>query len=129
LVEANTSYNVLLGRPCLNAFRAIVSTLHLAMKLPSDKETICTVHADQEIERQCYAPGLRIAPYSRPRKQHRSEVAMTDLDPRTNMEDRIQPGRDTKEILIGMQQCQVTKIGGTLKSDEEELLGAVIFEN
>ncbi|XP_017423577.1 uncharacterized protein LOC108332784 [Vigna angularis] len=26
LVEANTSYNVLLGRPCLNAFGAIVST-------------------------------------------------------------------------------------------------------
>lgn len=26
LVEANTSYNVLLGRPCLNAFRAIVPT-------------------------------------------------------------------------------------------------------
>lgn len=26
LVEANTPYNALLGRPCLNAFRAIVST-------------------------------------------------------------------------------------------------------
>jgi len=89
LVEANTSYNVLLGRPCLNAFGAIVSTLHLAMKFPSDKGTICTVHADQQIARQCYAAGLRITPYSRPRKQHRSEVAMTDLDPRTNTEDRL----------------------------------------
>ena len=38
LVEANTSYNVLLGRPCLNAFGAIVSTLHLTMKFPSDKK-------------------------------------------------------------------------------------------
>ncbi|XP_027911682.1 uncharacterized protein LOC114170403 [Vigna unguiculata] len=81
LVEANTSYNVLLGRPCLNAFGAIVSTLHLAMKFPSDKGTICTVHADQQVARQCYAAGLRIRPHSRPRKQHRSEVAMTDLDP------------------------------------------------
>lgn len=26
LVDANTSYNVLIGRPCLNAFGAIVST-------------------------------------------------------------------------------------------------------
>jgi len=64
LVEANTSYNVLLGRPCLNAFGAIVSTLHLAMKFPSDRGTICTVHADQQIARQCYAVGLKIAPYS-----------------------------------------------------------------
>jgi len=129
LVEANTSYNVLLGRPCLNAFGAIVSTLHLAMKFPSDKGTICTVHADQQIARQCYAAGLKIAPYSRPRKQHRSEVAMTDLDPRTNTEDRIQPEGETKEIPIGKHPEQVTKIGGALKSEEEELLGAVILEN
>ena len=54
---------------------------------------------------------------------------MTDLDPRTNMEDQIQPGIDTKEMSIGKQPCQVTKIGGTLKLDEEELLGAVIFGN
>jgi len=87
LVEANTSYNVLLGRPCLNAFGAIISTLHLAMKFLPDKGTICTVHADQQIAGQCYAAGLKVAPYSRPRKQHRSEVAMTNLDPRTNTED------------------------------------------
>jgi len=129
LVEANTSYNVLLGRPCLNAFGAIVSTLHLAMKFPSDKGTICTVHADQQIARQCYAAGLKITPYSRPRKQHRSEVAMTDLDPRMNTEDRIEPGGDTKEISIGMRPGQVTKIGGALKPNEEELPGAVILEN
>jgi len=84
----------------------------MAMKFPSDKGTICTMHADQLIAMQCYATGLRIAPYSRPRKQHRSEVAMTDLDPRTNTEDQIQPGGDTKEISIGTQPGQVTKIGG-----------------
>ncbi|XP_027922774.1 uncharacterized protein LOC114180671 [Vigna unguiculata] len=129
LVEANTSYNVLLGRPCLNAFGAIVSTLHLAMKFPSDKGTICTVHADQQIARQCYAAGLKIAPYSRPRKQQCSEVAMTDLDHRTNMEDRIQPGGDTKEISIGTRPYQITKIGVAMRPDEEELMGAVILEN
>jgi len=76
----------------------------------SDKGTICTVHADQQIVRQCYAAGLKIAPYNRPRKHHRSEVAMTNIDPRTNTEDRIQLGGDTKEISIGMRPGQVTKI-------------------
>jgi len=47
LVEANTSYNILLGRPCLNAFGAIVSTFHLTMRFWSDKGTICTVHVNQ----------------------------------------------------------------------------------
>jgi len=120
---------VLLRRLCLNAFGAIVSTLHLAMKFLSDKGTICTVHADQQIALQCYAARLKIAPYSRPRKQHRSEVAMIDLDPQTNTEDRIQPEGETKEISIGMQSDQVTKIGGALKPEEEELLGALILEN
>jgi len=35
LVDADTSYNVLLGRPSLNLLGAIVSTPHLAMKFPS----------------------------------------------------------------------------------------------
>lgn len=46
LVEANTSYNALLGRSCLNAFGAIVSTPHLAMKFPSNKGVICMMKVD-----------------------------------------------------------------------------------
>lgn len=46
LVDAETSYNVLLGRPCLNAFGAIVSTPHLALKYPSDDGEVHTVRAD-----------------------------------------------------------------------------------
>lgn len=56
LVEANTSYNVLLGRPCLNAFRAIVSIPHLTLKYPSD------AGADQKTVRECYATGLKLYP-------------------------------------------------------------------
>ncbi|XP_047155526.1 uncharacterized protein LOC124826672, partial [Vigna umbellata] len=64
LVEENTSYNVLLGRPCLNAFGVIVSTLHLKLKFPSDRGTICTVRANQRIARECYVAGLRVQPSS-----------------------------------------------------------------
>ncbi|XP_047162180.1 uncharacterized protein LOC124832100 [Vigna umbellata] len=34
LVKAHTPYNALLGRPCLKAFGAVVSTPHLALKFP-----------------------------------------------------------------------------------------------
>ncbi|XP_027361367.1 uncharacterized protein LOC113869304 [Abrus precatorius] len=37
VVHANTSYNILLGRPSLNKLKAIVSTPHLAMKFPSER--------------------------------------------------------------------------------------------
>ncbi|XP_020222112.1 uncharacterized protein LOC109804693 [Cajanus cajan] len=46
VVQANTSYNILLGRPSLNKLRAIVSTPHLAMKFPTEEGKIITVHAD-----------------------------------------------------------------------------------
>ncbi|XP_014523756.1 uncharacterized protein LOC106780034 [Vigna radiata var. radiata] len=100
LVEAHTSYNVLIGRPCLNAFGAIVSTPHLTMKYPTQKGTICTVRANQKTARECYATGLRIYPKEERRKMSRSEVALADLDPRTNTEDRLEPVGETQPIMI-----------------------------
>lgn len=60
LLEANTPYNVLIGRSCLNSFGAIVSSPHLTMKYPSDKGTIYTVRADQKVARECYVTGLKV---------------------------------------------------------------------
>jgi len=47
IVNANTLYNVLFGRPSLNALGAIISTPHLAMKFPSLTGDIITIHVDQ----------------------------------------------------------------------------------
>ncbi|XP_017438202.1 uncharacterized protein LOC108344250 [Vigna angularis] len=95
LVDVNTSYNVLLGLPCLNAFGAIVSTPHLTLKFPLDNGTICTVRSDLRIARECYMTELKVQPSSLDppsrHKRRRSEVAMADLDPRTNTDDRIEP--------------------------------------
>lgn len=62
LVEANTSYNVLLGRPCLNAFGAIVFTPHLTLKYPSEDGRVCVIRADQKMARECYTTGLKVKP-------------------------------------------------------------------
>jgi len=48
VVEAHTSYNVLLGRPSLNTLREVVSTPHLAMKFPSTSGDISTIHREQK---------------------------------------------------------------------------------
>jgi len=62
VIEANTSYNILLGRPSINRLMAIVSTPHLAMKFPSKTGDILTVHVDQKEARECYAKSLRVEP-------------------------------------------------------------------
>ncbi|XP_020221030.1 uncharacterized protein LOC109803766 [Cajanus cajan] len=69
VVNANTSYNILLGRPSLNKLRAIVSTPHLTMKFPLEEGTVIIVHADQKTARECYFASLRVQPTTKPRRR------------------------------------------------------------
>jgi len=62
VVDADTSYNALLGRPSLNTLGAIVSTPHLAMKFPAESKDIFTVYGDQKIARECYIASLKVYP-------------------------------------------------------------------
>ncbi|XP_068477362.1 uncharacterized protein [Phaseolus vulgaris] len=62
LVNAQTSYNILLGRPSINRLKAIVSTPHLAMKFPSATNDIATIHVDQKTARECYVASLKSEP-------------------------------------------------------------------
>lgn len=54
IVKANTSYNILLGRPSLNVLQAIVSTPHLTMKFSSAFDDIVTIHVDQKVAQECF---------------------------------------------------------------------------
>jgi len=47
IVQANTSYNILLGKKSLNHLAAIVPTPHLAMA----SDDIIIVHVDQKVAR------------------------------------------------------------------------------
>ena len=49
VVDAPTSYNVLLGRPSLNTLGVVVSTPPLAMKFPSPSGDMLTIHGDQRL--------------------------------------------------------------------------------
>ncbi|MDV3145782.1 MAG: hypothetical protein Q8736_02795, partial [Sweet potato little leaf phytoplasma] len=51
--------NAILGRACLQAFGAVVSTIHLAMKFIGMDNKVVTIKADQELARLCYNTNLR----------------------------------------------------------------------
>lgn len=101
VVEANTFYNVLLGRLCQNAFGAKVSTPNLTLKYSSSKGMICIVQTDQKTTRECYPAGLKMYPQTSRRKTNRSKVAMADLNPRTNTDDQLEPLRKTQSVIVG----------------------------
>jgi len=59
VVNANSAYNILLGRPALNRLRAVSSTRHMKMKLPDLSGKVIIIKSDQEEARKCYGNSLK----------------------------------------------------------------------
>ena len=59
VVNANSAYNILLGKPALNRLRAVPSTRHMKMKLPDLSGKVIVIMSDQEEARKCYENSLK----------------------------------------------------------------------
>jgi len=59
VMNANSAYNILLGRPALNRIRAVASTRHMKMKLPDLSGKVIVIKSDQEEARKCYENSLK----------------------------------------------------------------------
>ena len=119
VLDANTSSNVLLGRPSLNALGAIVSTPYLAMKFPSMVGDIVTIHVDQRTVRECYIASLQLP---NPRKLHSSNnvekvtsedsSSIQELDPRMEGKEHVKPIGGTE--VLPLDDGKYLHIGSTL---------------
>ena len=59
VMNANSAYNILLGRPTLNRLRAVASTCHMKMKLPDLSGRVIVIKSDQEEARKFYENSLK----------------------------------------------------------------------
>ena len=104
VVEAPSTYNVILGRPTLNQARSVVSTHSLIFKFPTPKGT-GVLKGDQATARSCYVTSLR-----------RGAVpeALTIEDPREE-KDRVSPVKELTQVALdhGSPNCLVS-IGSLL---------------
>ncbi|XP_020235392.1 uncharacterized protein LOC109815163 [Cajanus cajan] len=108
LVDANTSYNIIIGRPTLNQLGAMVSTLHLTMKFLGEAQ-----HRDDS-----------------PTIAHITQEDITDLDPRSEAHDnRPSPIDKLADLQIGKLPGQCTKISQHLSTDLRQQLVAKISKN
>ncbi|XP_020238883.1 uncharacterized protein LOC109817941 [Cajanus cajan] len=135
VVNANTSYNILLSRPSLNRLGAIVSTPHLAMKFPSGSGRVITVHADQKTARECYFASLRLPKpraeiVEEPKRIHSvsSERAL-DLDPRMDQDERVEPIEEKQPLQVGTSDAQLTYLGIVLSEREKAAIEQVVLDN
>ncbi|RDX81937.1 hypothetical protein CR513_37334, partial [Mucuna pruriens] len=105
VVDAPASYNIILGRPTLNKFGAIVSTKHLCMKFPIGRK-VGSVWADAQTARKCYEDSLRVEKFS---SKGNVNILDLDLDPRGQFEkEGPLPAEELKEITLGPKQGQTT---------------------
>ena len=58
LVDAPSAYNMLLGRPYLNAIKAISSAYHMMIMFPTTSG-VGMVRGDQRVARACYSASMK----------------------------------------------------------------------
>ena len=58
VIKATSTYNAILGRTGLHAFKAVASTYHLKLKFPT-RNGVGEEKGDQKMARSCYIAALR----------------------------------------------------------------------
>jgi len=133
IVDAPTSYYVLLGRPSLNTLSAVVSTPHLAIKFPSPFGVILTVHCDQRLARECYMVSLRpklpIQQTNHIERPLGSGIALSgeDLDPRVGRDVRLEPVEETTPLEL--PNGHSINFGTVLNSNERAIITPILVGN
>ncbi|XP_016206952.1 uncharacterized protein LOC107647388 [Arachis ipaensis] len=107
VVDCRSPYNIILGRPSLNAFNTIVSAVHLCVKFLSQDNKVVTIHGDQKEARQCYNASLKNEQQKPTKQQYVQAVynsdqlpALADLDPRSNHNERPMPTDDLTKVQL-----------------------------
>lgn len=79
VVDAPSSYNIILGRPALSSFGAIVSTFYQKLKFPI-YDQVGSVSSDQGITRKCYI-GIVQTDLHEVRRKQKVEVNLVQDTP------------------------------------------------
>ena len=89
VVNANSAYNILLGRPALNRLRAVASTRHMKMKLPDPSDRVIVIKSDQEEAQKCYENSL---------KRKRGVVMVMECSPIAEMPMEVEPLEEVEPV-------------------------------
>ncbi|KAK4394061.1 Transposon Ty3-G Gag-Pol polyprotein [Sesamum angolense] len=140
VVKAPSAYNIILGRPSLNLFRAIASIFHMKLKFPISDGVGETV-GDERMARKCYANTLKRSrerlggvPYQKgKRKMTDMGLAIKDApeEPfgKIGVERRVEAVEELKIINLSEDDEKTTKIGTTMRPSTEEHLIQFLKKN
>ena len=108
IVDTLSAYNMLLGRPSLNAIRVVPSAYHMVIKFPT-ANGVGMVRGNQRITRECYLVSM---------KQNKVDnIYMDELDMRDEVTTRPVPLEELEPVQLGDQPEHLIYIGSKLAKD------------
>ncbi|XP_071905664.1 uncharacterized protein [Coffea arabica] len=131
VVKADSPYNMLIGRPTLNALRALYSTYDLSFKFPTPAG-VAEVSSDVGAARECYLATIQAAVTPRPSprsEEKRPAVLSIDcIDPQKAGEpNRLESGDEVELVVLDeAKPDQVVQVGAGLPSPlKEEMISLI----
>ena len=113
IVDAPSAYNVLLGRPSLNAIKAIPSSYHMVIKFPTTNG-VGMVRGDQRMARECYTTSMK--------QKEVDNIYVDELDMRNEVNTRPEPPKELEPVHLDDNPEHLAYIGSKLAEDLRSLL-------
>ena len=120
IVEAPSTYNMLLGRPSLNAIRAIPSTYHMVVKFPT-KNGVGKARGDQRIARECYLASMK--------QKAVDNIHADEIDMRDELDIRPAPSEELEPVQLDYQPEHLAYIRFKLDEDVRDPLIYFLKQN
>ena len=111
IVDAPSAYNMLLGRPSLNAIKAIPSAYHMMIKFPTISG-VGMVRGDQRVARECYSASMK--------QKAVYNIYLDELEMRDEVLTRPEPSEELEPVQLDDDLEHLAYIGSQLR---EELKG------
>ena len=120
IVDAPSAYTMLLGRPSLNAIKAIPSAYHMIVKFPI-VNGVGTVRGDQRVVRECYTASMKQGAVD--------NVNVGELDMRDEVLTRPEPSEELEPVSLDDDPEHLAYIGSKLAKDLKGLLTQFLRQN
>ncbi|XP_073298254.1 uncharacterized protein [Primulina huaijiensis] len=102
VVDAPSSYNIILGRPAMNELKAVASTYHQNIKFPVGNQ-VGEVWGDQSFSRKCYVEVVRVD-HKKARREEKGKNCVEEVERVAEKEEVHFVAEEEQEVqeLVGI---------------------------
>ena len=120
IVDAPSAYNVLLGRPSLNAIKATPSAYHMVLKFPTTNG-VGMVRGDQRVAKECYSALMK--------QKVVDNIYLDELDMLDEVNIRPKPSEELEPIQLDDHLEHLAYVGSKLVEDLRSLIISFLKQN